>query len=207
MCLYSQYNTHPLILCSSQWARGNGGEEGDKAKANTKGESKIAPKVQTHRISKHLVGGKSLAKLNKHCDSDSSVARSKSPVRCGPVVIVVLRSPPGDTDVLVALGPFSLLPAKSCDPIGRCWACSHHYQLDYSTFCSPADMLLKTNISQLLEELLLYASHALLYTVWHFTAFQSRGLYLFLLVLRCISHSLRIHRTLLMWVTNLHFWT
>ena len=81
-------NSCPLVLCSSQWTGGNGGEEGDKTAANTKGESKIAPKVQTRPLSR---GGKLLARVNKHSDGDSSVVRS---LICYGHVIVVLRSPP-----------------------------------------------------------------------------------------------------------------
>lgn len=59
-CLASLYacNSYALIHHSSQWARGNGGEEGDKTKANTKGESKIVPKGAS-------------------CDTDSSVLSSE----------------------------------------------------------------------------------------------------------------------------------
>lgn len=118
---------HPFILCSSQWAGGNGGEKGDKTKAHAKGESKIAPKVWTHTCSfgtwKGQVVGQDKQTLwqwviwwNGVCVYawawcwyfSGSLRRHWCP--CCPC-------------------PFNMLDAKLLDPIGRCWACSHPCQI------------------------------------------------------------------------------
>lgn len=95
---------HPFILCSSQWAGGNGGEKGDKTKAHAKGESKIAPKVWTHTCSFGTWRGKLLARINKHYDSESSDEMECVCV-CVGLVLVLLRFP---QETLMPLLPLSL---------------------------------------------------------------------------------------------------
>lgn len=87
-------------------------------------------------------GGKLLARINKHYDSESSDEMECVCMR-GPGV-GTSQVPSGDTDALVALVPSTCWMPNSQTPQGGVEHVPIPVKLKNNTFCSPADMLLKT---------------------------------------------------------------